>query len=79
MLTDQSARSMNFLPAVRSLWQNTTGDGVAASSSLLSRKKSQADETRTKGKEKKYVWCDMWVGIGIGVRLGLGHLGIYSC
>lgn len=39
MISEQSAISMNFLPAVMSLWQNTTGDGVAASSSLLSRKK----------------------------------------
>lgn len=41
MLTDQSAEGMNFLPAVMSLWQNTTGDGVAASSLLFSRRKKK--------------------------------------
>lgn len=71
MLSDQSAEGLNFLPAVMSLWQNTTGDGVAASSSLLARRRRQGMRgyELLKGEENSYVWCDMWAGIGIRVKI----------
>lgn len=82
MLSDQSARSINFLPAVISLWQNTTGDGVAASSSLLSRKKSPADETRyepIKRKEKSMFGVTCGLGWALGRGSGLGLIALIEC